>query len=336
MVEKPRTPAGDPTGGQVAHHRGTEPDVTLDPALVDVLESAARLQQLVPDAVLVGDSAAAAYAGHRLSFDHDHVVDVLEALEAEGEWVTNRVRPGKVILGQIGDIEAGVRQLIRRTPLEVTELTLPSGAKVRVPTPDETLRIKAFLIVKRNQVRDYLDVAALADRYDGAGRGVASQVIRQLADPRPADTATIKDLARYKGLAPRWHRWSDVVAVCRLLAAAIQDVPWGQVARYVKQAVAIAHPYGVSEVMTDIVAEARQAAEESERAQVAAEVRHLIGASGWTQARFAAGLGTSPSRLSTYVTGSVVPSATLMVRMRRVAADAQEHAPRMLLGIGCD
>src|SRR5665648_505290 len=214
MVEKPRTPAGDPTGGQVAHHRGTEPDVTLDPALVDVLESAARPQQLVPDAVLVGGSAAAAYAGHRLSFDHDHVVDdlrgrfdvVLEALEAEGEWVTNRVRPGKVILGQIGDIEAGVRQL-----------------------------------VKRNQVRDYLDVAALADRYgidhaaaalariddyyadqhDGQGEGVASQVVRQLAAPTPADTATLKELHRYKGLAPRWHQWSDVVSVCRRLAAAI-------------------------------------------------------------------------------------------------------------------
>lgn len=249
MVEKPRRPAGGPAGGQVAHRPGTEPDVTLDPTLVDVLESAARLQQLVPDAVLVGDSAAAAHAGHRLSFDHDHVVDdlrgrfdvVLEALEAEGEWVTNRVRPGKVILGQIGDIEAGVRQLIRRTPLEVTELTLPSGAKVRVSTPDETLRIKAFLIVKRNQVRDYLDVAALADRYgidhaaavlariddyyadqhDGKGEGVASQVVRQLAAPTPADTATLKELHRYKGLAPRWHQWSDVVSVCRRLAAEI-------------------------------------------------------------------------------------------------------------------
>ena len=253
MVEKPRTPAGGPARGRVAHRPGTEPDVTLDPALVDVLESAARLQQLVPDAVLVGDSAAVAYVVHRLSFDHDHVVDdlrgrfdvVLEALEVEGEWVTNRVRPGKVILGQIGDIEGGVRQLIRRTPLEVTELTLPSGAKVRVPTPDETLRIKAFLIVKRNQVRDYLDVAALADRYgidhaaavlariddfyadqhdgqhDDQGEGVASQVVRQLAAPTPADTATLKELHRYKGLAPRWHQWSDVVSVCRRLAAAI-------------------------------------------------------------------------------------------------------------------
>lgn len=45
------------------------------------------------------------YAGHRDSFDHDHVLTdlrdrfdlVLEALESEGDWVTNRVRPGKII-----------------------------------------------------------------------------------------------------------------------------------------------------------------------------------------------------------------------------------------------
>src|SRR5687767_1362929 len=95
------------------------------PDLLAVLESAARLQELVPDAVLVGGSAAALYAGHRDSYDHDHVVAdlrdrfdvVLEALESEGEWVTNRVRPGKIILGQLGDIEAGVRQMIRTRPM---------------------------------------------------------------------------------------------------------------------------------------------------------------------------------------------------------------------------
>lgn len=216
--------------------------------LLDVLESAARLQSLVPDAVLVGRSAAAAYAGHRLSYDHDHVVAdlkdrfdvVLEALESEGEWVTNRVRPGKIILGRIGDIEAGVRQLIRRVPLEVTDMPLPSGASVRVPTVDETLRIKAFLIIRRNQVRDYLDVAALADRYGidhcarvladmdefyadqhGEGDGVASQVARQLAEPSPADSQTLNELARYKGLDPRWHDWAEVVGVCRRLALAM-------------------------------------------------------------------------------------------------------------------
>ncbi len=96
------------------------------PDLLAVLESASRLQQLVPDAVLVGGSAAALYATHRDSYDHDHVVSdlrerfdlVLEALESEGDWVTNRVTPGKVILGRLGDIEAGVRQLIRARPLD--------------------------------------------------------------------------------------------------------------------------------------------------------------------------------------------------------------------------
>src|SRR5580704_18431661 len=110
------------------------------PELVRVLESAARLQQVVPDAVL-------------------------EAIEATDGWVTNRVTPGKIILGELGDIESGVRQLIRSRPLEVAEVELPSGQVLRVPTPDETLRIKGYLIVRRNQVRDYLDVAALSDRY---------------------------------------------------------------------------------------------------------------------------------------------------------------------------
>jgi hypothetical protein len=215
-----------------------------------VLESAARLQQLVPDAVLVGGSAAALYAGHRDSFDHDHVVRdlrdrfdvVLEALESEGEWVTNRVRPGKIILGRLGDIEAGVRQMIRTRPLEAVDIPLPSGRTLRAPTAAETLRVKGFLIVRRNQTRDYLDVAALADRYGvasaaqvlaevddyytdqrGEGHGVAAQVARQLADPRPADASVTRQLDSYRNLAPRWHDWRQVKAVCLDLAAAMLE-----------------------------------------------------------------------------------------------------------------
>jgi hypothetical protein len=217
------------------------------PDLVRVLESAARLQAVVPDAVLVGGSAAALWASHRTSFDHDHVLadlnarfdTVLEAIEATDGWVTNRVTPGKIILGELGDIESGVRQLIRGRPLEVTEVELPSGQKLRVPTPEETLRIKGYLIVRRNQVRDYLDVAALSDRYgiphsaqvlasiddyyaDQRGpdaEGVATQLVRQLADPRPADQRTIKQLGRYKGLDARWTTWKNVTGMCRSLAA---------------------------------------------------------------------------------------------------------------------
>ena len=87
-------PGGDPAGFE-------------RPELLRVLESAARLQEIVPDAVLVGGSAAALWANHRSSFDHDHVLEdlrarfdaVLDAIEATDGWVTNRVAPGKIILG---------------------------------------------------------------------------------------------------------------------------------------------------------------------------------------------------------------------------------------------
>lgn len=225
----------------------------VSPELAAVLESAARLQELVPDAVLVGGSAAALYAGHRDSFDHDHVLAdlrdrfelVLEAIESEGEWVTNRVIPGKLILGRLGEIEAGVRQMIRRRPLETVELELGSSRRVRVPTAEETLRIKAFLIVRRNQTRDYLDTAALSDRYgmdegavvlagiddyygdqhaSGEGAeslGVASQLVRQLADPRPADQSVTRELDSYRNLSSEWASWARVRGVCEELARRI-------------------------------------------------------------------------------------------------------------------
>ncbi|MFD2862989.1 helix-turn-helix domain-containing protein [Salininema proteolyticum] len=39
-----------------------------------------------------------------------------------------------------------------------------------------------------------------------------------------------------------------------------------------------------------------------------------------SQAEFAERIGTSASRLSTYISGKVMPSAALMVRIRRVVA----------------
>jgi hypothetical protein len=238
----------DPMAGNLPAHGSPwgHPLAAASPELLAVLESASRLQQMVPDAVLVGGSAAALYAGHRDSYDHDHVLAdlrdrfdvVLEALESEGDWVTNRVVPGKIILGQLGDIEAGVRQMTRTRPLETTQVTLPSGRVLTVPTAEETLRIKGFLIVRRNQTRDYLDVAALADRYGiheaagvlariddyyadqhGGGRGVAAQLARQLASPRPKDSSVTGQLATYRSLAPRWTHWGEVRSACRKLAA---------------------------------------------------------------------------------------------------------------------
>ena len=106
-----------------------------------------------------------------------------------------------------------------------------------VPTFAEILRIKGFLVVSRNQTRDFLDVAALADKIGPenaaatlagideyytdqrqAGRGVASQLQKQLAEPQPRDSRTVRELSRYRRLEPRWHDWSAVTAVCRDLA----------------------------------------------------------------------------------------------------------------------
>jgi len=225
------------------------------PELVRVLESAARLQSLVPDAVLVGGSVAAMYAGHRLSYDHDHVLAdladrfnlILEALEREPDWILNRAVPGKVILGQLGDIEAGVRQMIRKRPLETATVTLPNGATIVVPTPQEILRIKAYLVVKRNQTRDFLDVAALSARYgtefsalvlaalddyydattDDPHR-VTSQLVRQLSAPAPKDIDVTRDLNSYKGLAGRWTEWRTVLDECADLGQSITRLIGGE------------------------------------------------------------------------------------------------------------
>jgi len=207
--------------------------------LADVLEKAAQLQALVPGAVLVGGSAAALHAHHRESLDNDHVVadlaarfdSILESLEALGDWSTARAQPGKIILGELGGIETGVRQLLRSRPLETTEIEVQGGRLV-VPTAAEILRIKAWLAVSRNQTRDYLDVAALADRVgldeaaavlrgiddyyadvNGRPEAVATQLVRQLADPRPRDAEVTTQLASYRALDERWHEWSTVRAV---------------------------------------------------------------------------------------------------------------------------
>ncbi len=225
-----------------------QPDDALLPTLTRVLESAARLQELVPDTVLVGGTAVAYYARRRLSFDHDHVLGTLserfdavfEALDRESDFVLNRAVPGKIILGELGGIEVGVRQLIRKLPLEVQKIRLPSGHEITVPTEAELVRIKAYLIVKRNQVRDYLDVGAMSSKYgpelvarwlldldeyyadDSAPpMAVLSQLLKQLAVPSPRDSRTTARLDDYKGLSARWSDWGEVVAECQMLSAEI-------------------------------------------------------------------------------------------------------------------
>lgn len=206
-----------------------------------LLSSAAHLQRIVPEAVLVGGTAAASFAHHRVSMDHDHTLtdlrsrfdDVLAKLESVAGWKTARVRRPVLILGSLDGIETGVRQLIRETPLE-TEVVEIAGEKLTVPTRAEMLRIKAVLIVRRNATRDYLDFVAMSELigreatlsalecFDGLypqpnGQSARQQLQVQLANPMPYDLDET-NLAEYKKLKPEYQDWAVVTAKCREIA----------------------------------------------------------------------------------------------------------------------
>ncbi len=216
------------------------------PEWEEVLSSAAHLQRILPETVLVGGTAASLYAAHRLSVDADHILtdlrqrfdDVLAELESVAGWKTARVRRPVLILGSLDGIETGVRQLIRDEPLETIQIEL-LGEKITVPTEAEILRIKGVLILKRNATRDYLDFVALVDHigtekavdalrpFDDLypqpnGESALQQLQIQLAQPLPYDLEEL-NLAEYKNLTPHWQKWKNVKAACIDCATLIFD-----------------------------------------------------------------------------------------------------------------
>lgn len=107
-----------------------------------------------------------------------------------------------------------------------------------------------------------------------------------------------------------------------VLTRAIRREPWGPVARRVEEHLSREHPPGVGPLLERAISAARGEAEAADRAEVAREVDDLVRRSGLTSREFAERIGTSASRLSTYRSGKVTPSAALLVRMRRVGRRA--------------
>ena len=213
-----------------------------------VLSAAARLQNILPEAVLVGGTASAIHAGHRFSRHADHVLTdlrlrfdaVLAELESVAGWKTARVQRPVQILGSLDGIETGVRQLIRDVPLETMILDY-RGERLTVPTEGEILRIKGVLILKRNATRDYLDFVALAHHmgdqkvayallsfdklyHQDNGESPLQQLQAQLANAVPYDLDDVlPELPEYKNLAPQWHQWNVVKAACAHVSTVIFD-----------------------------------------------------------------------------------------------------------------
>ena len=167
--------------------------------------------------------------------------EVLAQLEAAAGWQTDRHQRPAVIKGRLDGIMTTVRNQRRAAPMETRTISTAEGP-LRVPTPAEILRIKAWLVVDRNATRDFLDVAAISDKLGlaASARALASldrlypqgddsgavrqQLMRQLAKPRPFDLDEVKPrLADYKGITPRQRSWSVVEKRCQGLGVELAE-----------------------------------------------------------------------------------------------------------------
>lgn len=137
---------------------------------------------------------------------------------------------------------------------------------------------------------------------------IAFRNVEASAD-EPVDTwpyeALVETLER--GLVQDW----------RPVFAEIRGRPWGTVARRIQRWSRITEDRAAAALFAAAVDRARERVEAQERDEVARRVREAIELSGLTSADFAASIGTSASRLSTYATGKVMPSAAMLLRIER-------------------
>jgi hypothetical protein len=147
-------------------------------------------------------------------------------------WQTERIQRPVLILGQLEGILTGIRQLRRTRPLEVEEV-----AGLRVPTLAEMARIKAWLLVVRHTVRDYLDTVVLFERLgeegvvaalrsfdeiyrQATGASPLAELAERLAAAAPADLAEL-DLRQYRALQAPWNDWRHLTERGRYWAAVV-------------------------------------------------------------------------------------------------------------------
>ena len=199
-----------------------------------LLAAERHLQYLIPGATLVGGTAAALHARHRISMDGDHVIEDLR----------DRFDPGS------GNARGRCRLADRASPAarpdSPAELDgVPDGnpsaspyaaardrgavSGLRVPTLAEMARIKAWLARRRGTRYGTTSIPSCSSsawarkpwspRCDRSTRSTGSRAPPRrsprwpsvCASAAPADLATI-DLRRYRALQPPWSDWAHVVA----------------------------------------------------------------------------------------------------------------------------
>jgi len=123
----------------------------------------------------------------------------------------------------------------RLSPVETTNVQLPTGDRLQIPTGAETLRLKSYLVLCRNNRSDYAELADLVDcmnldnaalvlagidGYYSSGQPhrqwIATQLVRRLADPVPTDAADDERWSTPDATA----EWDDIRTRCLSLAVA--------------------------------------------------------------------------------------------------------------------
>ncbi|MCH9735961.1 MAG: MMPL family transporter, partial [Actinomycetia bacterium] len=190
-----------------------------------VVKSAAKLKSLEPQCITVADPLAFSgcqprkvMGSSRLKGSDGHLT-VAVGNRAHGKTVAVRLPKHPVTLWR-GRLEVALDALAvhaaatdnsrlplqRCSPMETTNVLLPTGDRLQIPTGAETLRLKSFLIMARNTSRDYTEFADLVDSMDLRTAAevlssmdryysgqlahkywVATQLVRRLAEPYPSD-----------------------------------------------------------------------------------------------------------------------------------------------------
>lgn len=112
---------------------------------------------------------------------------------------------------------------------------------------------------------------------------------------------------------------NDDLDVWQRIVAAIKRDPYGRTARQVEEVLETEQPYGVSAALTEVLEKAREHLEANERAEVSRHVRQLLERSGLGSPEFASRIGVPIEEFADFLDGAGTPSATLMIRMRRLS-----------------
>jgi RND superfamily putative drug exporter len=191
----------------------------------NVVKSAAKLKNMAPHTISVADPLA--FSGCLPSNGSD-CINALNG-HTNGHSHTNGAGNGKTVKLKRGprpmhpvtmwrgrlsvaldaletEAETDRPAVERNSPMETTNVQLPTGDRLSIPTGAETLRLKSYLIMCRNSTKDFAEFADLVaymetqtaavvltgmDRYycgePSRKQWVATQLVRRLADPHPSD-----------------------------------------------------------------------------------------------------------------------------------------------------